>query len=130
MGAGGLILAPSQAADCTAAELPLVDIETGATVSAVTVCRTNAIVDHLADVGATAVISSTSDHAEPWTLGHAVYAARNLVERFFGRLREFREAATRHEKRARDYLPWVHFAATRSLIRGLARATVCVQRPV
>ena len=105
MGAGALILAPSQAADCTAAELPLVEIEPGATVSAVTVCRTNAIVNDLADVGATAVISSTSNQAEPWTLGHAVHATRNLVERFVGRLREHREAATRHEKRARDYPP-------------------------
>ncbi len=119
-----LFLSPGQAADCTAAETLLADIEAGMTVIADKAYDTNAILDHLAEVGATAVISSRSNRTEPRTLDTAVYAMRNLVERFFGRIKEFRRVATRYDKRARNFLSAVVLATTRYLMRGLAKATI------
>ncbi len=49
-----LFLSPGQAADCTAAETLLADFEAGMTVIADKAYDTNAILDHLAAVGATA----------------------------------------------------------------------------
>ena len=119
-----LFLSPGQAADCTAAETLLADLEAGMTVIADKAYDKNANLDHLAEVGATAVIPSRSNRTEPRTLDTVVYATRNLVERFFGRIKEFRRVATRYDKRARNFLSAVILAATRFLMRGLARGTI------
>jgi transposase len=39
------------------------------------------------------------------------YKLRNVVERFFNRLKHYRRVATRYEKTARNYLGFVHLAA-------------------
>ena len=119
-----LFLSPGQAADCTAAETLLADLEAGMTVIADKACDTNANLDHLAEVGATAVIPSRSNRTEPRTLDTVVYATRNLVERFFRRIKDFRRVATRSDKRARKFLSAAIRAATRYLMRGLARRTI------
>ena len=41
---------------------------------------------------------------------YALYAERNLIERFFNTLKHFRDIATRYEKTARNYLAGVHLA--------------------
>ena len=41
---------------------------------------------------------------------YALYAERNLVERFFNILKHFRDIATRYEKTARNFLAGVHLA--------------------
>jgi transposase len=38
----------------------------------------------------------------------ALYAERNLIERFFQFLKQFRGIATRYEKTARDFLAGLH----------------------
>ncbi len=119
-----LYLSPDQVADCTAAKALPADIEAGMTVFADKACNTNAILDHLAEVGTMAAIPSRSNRTEPRTLDTAVYATRTWVERFFGRIKEFRRVATRYDKRARNVLSAVILAATRHLMRGLGRATV------
>jgi transposase len=43
----------------------------------------------------------------------ALYRQRNLVERFFNKLKHFRRIATRYEKTARNYLAAVLLAAAR-----------------
>lgn len=40
----------------------------------------------------------------------ALYAERNLVERFFNALKQFRAIATRYEKTARNFLAGIHLA--------------------
>jgi len=44
---------------------------------------------------------------------------RNLVERFFNKLKHFRAVATRFEKHDENYLALVKLAATRIRIRAL-----------
>jgi transposase len=41
----------------------------------------------------------------------ALYAERNLVERFFNALKQFRAIATRYEKTARNFLAGIHLAS-------------------
>lgn len=40
----------------------------------------------------------------------ALYAERNLVERFFNTIKHFRGIATRYEKTARNFLAGIHLA--------------------
>jgi transposase len=42
----------------------------------------------------------------------ALYAERNLVERFFNTIKHFRAIATRYEKTARNYLAGLHLVCT------------------
>jgi len=46
-----------------------------------------------------------------------LYADRNKVERFFGRLKEARGFATRYEKTATSFLAVAHFLAARDWMR-------------
>ena len=60
-----LLLCAGEAADCTAAEALPVDIEAVNALIADKAYDTDAILDHLADVGATAVVPSEINCAEP-----------------------------------------------------------------
>jgi transposase len=51
-----------------------------------------------------AVIPSTATRAIPYSLDHAVYRRRNLIERLFCRLKNWRRLATRYDRLARNYL--------------------------
>jgi transposase len=51
------------------------------------------------------------------------YRYRNLVERFFNKLKRFRAVAARYEKHAENYLALVKLAATRIWMRFYESAT-------
>jgi transposase len=51
----------------------------------------------------------------------ATYAKRNLVERFFNRLKHFRAIANRFEKHASNYLALVKLASARLWMRFMSR---------
>jgi transposase len=53
--------------------------------------------------GAEAVIPPRSNRTEQRAYDRHVYKDRNLVERFFSRLKQFRRVATRYEKLARNF---------------------------
>jgi transposase len=52
----------------------------------------------------------TRKHPYPWD--SEVYRSRNLIERMFCRLKDFRRIATRYDKRADNFLSAVMIAAT------------------
>lgn len=52
-----------------------------------------------------------------------LYRHRNLVERFFNKLKHFRAVATRYEKLAANYLALVKLAATRIWLRAYESVT-------
>ena len=52
-----------------------------------------------------------------------LYRYRNLVERFFNKLKHFRAVATRYEKHASNYLALVKLAATRIWLRTYESVT-------
>ncbi len=47
--------------------------------------------------------SKGSAGGRPHTFDPAIYKGRNVVERFFNRIKEFRGIATRYDKHARNY---------------------------
>ena len=115
-----LRLSPGQAADCTKAPELLDGLAPGEAVIADKAYDTDAVLDLVAEAGGIAVIPSKSNRKTPRELDREAYADRNRIERFFGKIKEFRRVATRYEKRARNYLSAVMLAVTRYLLRNLA----------
>lgn len=54
--------------------------------------------------GATPVIPPKSNRKTPREYDKAIYKERNLVERFFQKLKEYRRVATRYERLAVNYM--------------------------
>jgi transposase len=61
--------------------------------------------------GIRVVIPSKSNQPRQARFDRQAYRARNLVERCFNRLKQFRRVATRYEKRDVNYLAMVKLAA-------------------
>ena len=62
-------------------------------------------------IGGTAVIPPRSNARDPRGYDKEMYKCRNLVERFFNRMKQFRRFATRYDKTAKSFLALVHFLA-------------------
>jgi transposase len=71
----------------------------------------NAIRHAIAQQGAEAVIPSTSSRKAPIPYDRHIYRARNLVERLWCRLKDWRRIATRYDKLAANYMAGVFLAA-------------------
>jgi transposase len=72
---------------------------------------TNAFRNLLTERGTEAVIPSTSRRNPPIPHDRLAYRERNLIERMFGRLKDFRRIATRYDKLARNFIAAVVLAA-------------------
>lgn len=71
----------------------------------------NAVRDLVARRGAEAVIPSTTSRRAPIPYDRTAYRARNLVERLWCRLKDWRRIATRYDKLARNFLSGALIAA-------------------
>lgn len=65
----------------------------------------------IAESGAEAVIPSTTSRKSPIAYDIGAYRARNLVERMWCRLKDWRRIATRYDKLARNFLSAALIAA-------------------
>jgi transposase len=74
-----------------------------------------------ANRGAWANIKPTSNRVSRPAFSPFLYRYRNLVERFFSKLKHFRAVATRFEKHAANYLALVQLAAARIWMRFMSR---------
>jgi transposase len=72
----------------------------------------NAIRHAIQAQGAEVVIPATRSRKAPIPYDREAYRARNLVERLWCRLKDWRRVATRYDKLARNYLAGVFIAAT------------------
>lgn len=72
-----------------------------------------AILDLIAVHGGRGHILTQRDRKVQRSVHPALYHQRNLVERFFNKLKHFRKIATRYEKTARNYLATVLIASSR-----------------
>jgi transposase len=59
-----------------------------------------------------AVIPSTATRRTPYPLDKTAYKRRNLIERMFCRLKDWRRIATRYDRTARNFLSALALAAT------------------
>lgn len=72
---------------------------------------TNAIRAAVTGLGAEVVIPSTASRRAPIPYDRGAYRARNLVERLWCRLKDWRRIATRYDKLAANYLSGAIIAA-------------------
>jgi transposase len=73
--------------------------------------------------GAKAHIPSTRSRLVQRSVSRRIYRQRNLVERFFNKLKHFRGVATRFNKLARNFLAAVALASARLWLRTYESAT-------
>ena len=111
-----LVLTPGQAADVTQAET-LIE---GAPFEVVIADRgydSGAVVRAIERRGGEAVIPSQRSRAVQRAYDRERYKDRNLAERFWARVKQYRRVATRYEKTARNFLAVVHVASIMLLLR-------------
>jgi transposase len=77
----------------------------------------NALREAMTARGAWANIKPLARRIDPPAFSPFLYRYRNLVERFFNKLKHFRAIATRYEKHAANYLALVKLAAIRIWLR-------------
>jgi transposase len=75
----------------------------------------------LADRGAWANVKPMKSRVRTLPFSPWLYRQRNLVERFFSKLKHFRAVATRYEKHAANFLAVVKLAAARIWMRFMSR---------
>ena len=108
-----IVLTAGQAHDQTVVAELLKDLTPGCDVIADRGYDSDAVLELIRQAGARAHIPSLSRRLIQRTVDHATYRQRNLVERFFNKLKHFRRIATRFDKLARNYLAAVLVASIR-----------------
>lgn len=72
----------------------------------------DALVCRIQSSGAQAIIPPRSHRKELRVYDTHLYKDRNLIERFFARIKQFRRVATRYDKLARSYMAFLHLVCT------------------
>ena len=111
-----LVLTPGQAADVTQA---------GALIGGVPFevvigdrgYDSRAVVAAVEAEGGEAVIPPQKNRREQRAYDRERYKDRNLVERYWAKVKHYRRVATRYEKTARNFLAMVHVASIMLLLR-------------
>jgi transposase len=71
----------------------------------------NALIETLEDRNIVPVIPPKANRVNPRETDFALYRERNLVERFFNKLKHYRAIATRYDKLAGTFLAAVQFVS-------------------
>lgn len=77
----------------------------------------NHLREAVVNCGAQPVIPPKSNRRTPLSYDKALYKERNLVERFFNKLKQFRRVATRYDKLLANYRGFVMLAAIAIMLR-------------
>lgn len=75
----------------------------------------------MAERGVWANIRAMPQRSKPPVFSGYLYKLRNLVERFFSKIKHYRAVATRYEKHPENYLAVVKLAAARIWMRFMSR---------
>ena len=108
-----LELTAGQAADAPMAEKLLSDLQPGTTILADKAYDTDAIRNFAKQRKCWANIPANANRKQTFSFSRWVYRQRNLVERFFNRIKQMRGLATRYDRRADNYLAALKLAATK-----------------
>ncbi len=112
-----LKLTEGQAHDGRSAEDMFETIRAGSILLADRAYDSNALRKQLVERGAWGNIRAMPNRLEQPAFSHWLYRQRNLVERFFNKLKHFRAVATRYDKRDDNYLASVKLASLRIWLR-------------
>ena len=77
----------------------------------------DAFIESLEARAITPVIPPKSNRKAKRDCDFALYAERNLIERFFNIIKHFRGIATRYEKTARNFLAGIHLVCALSWLK-------------
>jgi transposase len=105
-----LMLTPGQAHDLACAE-PLIDGADPQALIGDKAYDADPLIDTLNRREITPVIPPKANRKTPRACDYALYCERNLVERFFNKLKHFRAIATRYDKLARNFLAGIQLAS-------------------
>lgn len=108
-----LRLTAGQVADCTEAQVLIDNLREGDILLADKGYDSNAIRAKAAERKAWANIPPKTNRKGSFAFSRRVYRQRNLVERFFNRIKQFRGIATRYDRRPENYLAAVKLVAAR-----------------
>jgi len=106
------MLTPGNIADITAAYQLAATLPSNGCLIADAAYDALALRQQVAFHGTATVIPCLATRKQQWPLDRETYKARNLVERMFNRLKDFRRIATRYDKLARNFASAVALAAT------------------
>ena len=109
------MLSPGQDHDLTCAEFLIEAVDPGALI-ADKAFDADAFIAALNDRAIVPVIPSKSNRKIPRSCDFALYCERNLIERFFNKLKHFRAIATRYDKLAQIFLAGVQLACAAILL--------------
>ena len=128
-------LSPGQMNDAPMAELLLNDLPAGAEVIADKGYDADWIRDLIEEQDCTPHIPPRSNRYDGITYSKTKYRKRNLIERCFNKLKQFRHIATRYDRCALNYLAMIKIACVRLWLRfyksqpsrgGLGRSAIGV----
>jgi transposase len=118
-----IILSPGQASDKAAVEGLLALHPRPGDVIADRGYDARTVLDLIATRGGRGHIPTQRDRKVQRSVDPALYRQRNVIERFFNKLKHFRKVATRYEKSAQNYLAVVLMASSRLWMRHYESAS-------
>ena len=107
-----MTITPGQTHDLTGAEMLLAIVPTPQYFIADRAYDAQSLRNWLTTRGCQPVIPPNPTRKHPHTYDRTLYRRRNVIERMFCRLKDFRRIATRYDKRADIFMAAVFIAAT------------------
>ena len=104
-------LTGGQRADVSQAIPLLSGIESGAVI-ADKGYESNLVLAFIRDQGAEAVIPPKSNRKDPWEYDRELYKQRNLIERAFNKLKQWRRISTRYDRKTLYFMSALHLVAS------------------
>ena len=112
-----ILLSPGQASDKAAVPDLIAGMAPGRDLVADRGYDARTILDQIEAGGGRPHIPTCRDRKVQRSIDRDLYRHRNLIERFFNKLKHFRRVATRYDKTARNFLAAVLIASTRLWLR-------------
>ena len=114
-----LALTPGQTHDGQSAAMLLNDLPENAVVLADKAYDADWIREHIEAQGAAPNIPDKVNRKYRHCFSRSLYKERNLIERFFNKIKQFRRIATRYEKLGANFLAMAKLAAIRVWLRAI-----------
>jgi transposase len=77
----------------------------------------NTLAEQIAGRGAAVVVKANRCRKEPREIDRHLYKERNIVERFWSKVKQYRRAATRYEKKAVNFLAFIQVASVMVMLQ-------------